>query len=430
MNCVGEHCSFSKIPESRYSWMQDLSVTSYSCKVTPKVISAKKENDTLFNSNCKATDLKCILDNSIIIWDRVVIHECPLFIISYEKFALKIDSDVLISESSLVFQVDKVENHCDLNLMTTMEGKYIGMKTNELVTKTPKENSNFEILKELLLSNIDFNSFKEAEDKNMILYNECLMFKEILKFYSLLNDEYINHFTSNGDSITFYVNMKTIYLAECVPTNVINIVLNNNVCVENNEYCFEKQRVIFYSNNKSYDGFLNTDGLITKTTKKVKCRTLYQIQKIKSTKFSLIRNKQRSTIIANENINYYTIDYLANKIKNFDAYHNPLILKNMDFLSFYRDTVNNEMLDEFLLTNNEDNMQASLFGFYFGLKLINKRKKVKNNTDTNLRLTTIEKNFEQNKSIEEEKSLHDFKTNQKKNKTDSLDSITKELINQ
>ncbi|RNA39955.1 hypothetical protein BpHYR1_040789 [Brachionus plicatilis] len=122
MNCVEEYCSFSKIPESRYSWMQELSVTSYSCKVTPKIISAKKENDTLFNSNCKATDLKCILDNSIIIWDRVVTHECPLFIISYEKFALKIDSDVLISESSLVFQGDKVENDCDLNLMTTMEG--------------------------------------------------------------------------------------------------------------------------------------------------------------------------------------------------------------------------------------------------------------------------------------------------------------------
>ncbi|RNA17071.1 hypothetical protein BpHYR1_015519 [Brachionus plicatilis] len=47
-----------------------------------------------------------------------------------------------------------------------------------------------------------------------------------------------------------------------------------------------------------------------------------------------------------------------------------------------------------------------LFGFYFGLKLINKRKK-------NLRLTTIATNFEQDKSIEEEKSLHDFKTNQK-----------------
>ncbi|RMZ97631.1 hypothetical protein BpHYR1_015777, partial [Brachionus plicatilis] len=60
MNCVGEHCSFSEIPESRYSWMQDLSVT-----ITPKIISAKKENDTLFNN------LKCILDNSIIIWDRV-----------------------------------------------------------------------------------------------------------------------------------------------------------------------------------------------------------------------------------------------------------------------------------------------------------------------------------------------------------------------
>ncbi|RMZ97806.1 hypothetical protein BpHYR1_049822, partial [Brachionus plicatilis] len=132
--------------------------------------------------------------------------------------------------------------------------------------------------------------YKMIEDKNMILYNECLMFKEILKLYSLLNDEYINHFTSNGDSITFY--------------------------------------------QPSYDGFLNTDGLITKTTKK------------------------RSTIIANENINYYTIDYLANKIKNFDAHHNPLILKNMDFLSLYQDTVKNEMLDEFLLTNNEDNTQA------------------------------------------------------------------------
>ncbi|RNA17689.1 hypothetical protein BpHYR1_006109 [Brachionus plicatilis] len=100
----------------------------------------------------------------------------------------------------------------------------------------------------------------------------------------------------------------------------------------------------------------------------------------------------------------------------------------MDFLSLYRDTVNNEMLDEFLLTNTEDNTQAGLFGVYFGLKLINKRKKVKNNTDTNLRLTTIVTNFEQDKSIEEEKSLYDFKTNQK-NKTDSLDSVTKELIN-
>ncbi|RNA17070.1 hypothetical protein BpHYR1_015518 [Brachionus plicatilis] len=90
-------------------------------------------------------------------------------------------------------------------------------------------------IEEFHWDNIDFNSLKEAEDKNMILYNECLMFKEILKLYSLLNDEYINHFTSKGDSITFYVNMKTIYLSECVPTNVTNIVLNNNVSGENNE---------------------------------------------------------------------------------------------------------------------------------------------------------------------------------------------------
>ncbi|RNA00664.1 hypothetical protein BpHYR1_009798, partial [Brachionus plicatilis] len=70
----------------------------------------------------------------------------------YEKFALKIDSDVLISESSLVFQGDKVENHCDLNLMTTMEGTNIDMETNELVTKTPKENSNNSYYQTLILT--------------------------------------------------------------------------------------------------------------------------------------------------------------------------------------------------------------------------------------------------------------------------------------
>ncbi|CAF0995136.1 unnamed protein product [Brachionus calyciflorus] len=79
MDCENEYCTFQINPVPIFKWMSERINESFSCTTSPKLITGNSPNDYLFNGNCKVSNRKCHLHDSIIVWDATIYHESPLY---------------------------------------------------------------------------------------------------------------------------------------------------------------------------------------------------------------------------------------------------------------------------------------------------------------------------------------------------------------
>lgn len=75
MTCDGPICVFNETPDPEYYYLSEFTKTGISCRFESKLIMAENENSNLFGLVCKANDLFCNLEKSIIIWNRSIIHK-------------------------------------------------------------------------------------------------------------------------------------------------------------------------------------------------------------------------------------------------------------------------------------------------------------------------------------------------------------------
>ena len=173
MECEGEYCSFASNPLPTFRWMTEMKIEIFSCSTSPKLITAHSPNDYLFNGKCKVLDRECSLQDSIIIWDATLYHECPLYKINQEVFTIQENSDVLVSNNGIALQATETVNMCGLQLLKTLEGLFVSIKVNNQVSNTTLGGAKIEELRELLLAESDFKTVKDVEDKNELLIREC-----------------------------------------------------------------------------------------------------------------------------------------------------------------------------------------------------------------------------------------------------------------
>ena len=172
------------------------------------------------------------------------------------------NSDIIRSNKSFAVQAVSIENHCNLTVLSTVEGFYIGLKTNKQVNKKVPQTSSIEEMKELLLADSDMNRIEDIEDKNEILYKECLNFKSILNVFSKNEDKFLNHYISDGGLITLYVSIGSIYVADCIKINELEVIPDTRYKPNSSEYCFLDQPVLYKHNNSTKTVFLTNDGII------------------------------------------------------------------------------------------------------------------------------------------------------------------------
>lgn len=343
MDCDGEYCSYSANPVPTFSWLNEIQSETYSCSLSPKLITAKSSSDHLFGLKCKAKDLFCSLHDSIIIWDKTIFHECPLYKISYEFFTFDINSnsDILISDSNLAVQASGNELICNLSILLTVEGIFLSVETNHDVTNKIPQSSTVDEMKELLLAENDYRAFEDIKQKNDMLFNECLNFKSVLSVFSKSEDKFFTHYLRDGSSVTFYTTMGTIYKADCIKVNQIKILTDTRK--ENSSICFADQPVIFINTNWSRTGYLTNDGIIKQISDLVPCNRIVQYIQLINQSNTIMRNNFQTSLVPNSQLQYYKFDYLGNKIRELDIHHNPLLLDGIDLLSTFQEVINHEM---------------------------------------------------------------------------------------
>jgi hypothetical protein len=84
-------------------------------------------NQKLFDSPvhpCTAVQLECQMLDSIIIWEKSVIHNCPYEFIGEDTFKSRNNSIFLWSENLLVESTVRSFD-CDMSLIETTEGFYL-----------------------------------------------------------------------------------------------------------------------------------------------------------------------------------------------------------------------------------------------------------------------------------------------------------------
>lgn len=102
----------------------------YNCNYHKKMIIAESPESKIFDSDCRAKDLKCSFSDSIIVWDQEVIHKCPFKrLMNHELF--RVDHLGFTSlKKNVRFIFKSLVRYCDQTLIYTVEGVYIAIYDN------------------------------------------------------------------------------------------------------------------------------------------------------------------------------------------------------------------------------------------------------------------------------------------------------------
>ena len=188
MTCEGDSCTGSLIPNDNYVWMSIVRQVGYKCSFWPKILNTATVNDVLFGSTshpCKALDFECYFHDSIVAWDKSVIHEYPFELYTVNTF--KLDENVLINtKEHLLFRLTDTFTQCGTTIYGTMEGLYFTAYTDR-VDSTFRRNDNFkeiQMTNQLILADEDFSSYNTFKLFRQLNYQSCHTITTILKQFS------------------------------------------------------------------------------------------------------------------------------------------------------------------------------------------------------------------------------------------------------
>ena len=128
MLCDGLSCEYKAAIKPSYKWLQLIKHEDYSCYISPRVISAKNINDTLFGHSYppyQASNLYCLKQDHIIVWTYDVIHSCPFEVIAFTTLDRQGGNVYLSTQDHLLFQLTGTEDGCGVGLISTAEGLYV-----------------------------------------------------------------------------------------------------------------------------------------------------------------------------------------------------------------------------------------------------------------------------------------------------------------
>jgi hypothetical protein len=119
-------CKYTPQIIADYRWFSTTTVTDYECHFSSRIINAKKLDDNMFDSLCKARDTFCRLEDSIIVWNKSVIHLCPFSNIMEIDFNYDAEYNIVYNMTeNLLFQLKSTEKHCAIDMIPTQEGVYL-----------------------------------------------------------------------------------------------------------------------------------------------------------------------------------------------------------------------------------------------------------------------------------------------------------------
>ena len=209
MTCDGDTCSGRIEPEEDSSFFRDIRNVGHSCVFTKRAVSAVKQDDPLFGQKCRASDEYCQLHDSIIVWDKSIIHICPLVHTNITMLAQEVAPNIYISkEQHLLFQTRTLEIICDIRVRKTTDGLYLAeyyLDSNRRIDALPVSKPNEMFLPNIRISDGDFENYIVFQLYKKLSNAICSSFTATLNLFAdTHNDKYTVIDDVNGNPQIFY----------------------------------------------------------------------------------------------------------------------------------------------------------------------------------------------------------------------------------
>ncbi|RNA15570.1 hypothetical protein BpHYR1_033489 [Brachionus plicatilis] len=121
MICKDNRCLFSKPAHPAYHWLKTSYAYGLVCSL--RYVNLQSENSKIYN--CGIEDLECKTENSIFIWNKIIINKCPLK--RLDSMSLNTTFDNIFSDSlgNLTFKIFNKSVYCDIEMFEPSEGLFL-----------------------------------------------------------------------------------------------------------------------------------------------------------------------------------------------------------------------------------------------------------------------------------------------------------------
>lgn len=179
---------------------------------------------------------------------------------------------------------------------------------------------------ELLLSDKDFIDRNLLKLYQGITTRFCTTFVTLLKAISKLEDEYMVIEDFRGNEAVVYASHGVVYIPKCQMVEEIEIITNTT-------NCFEDIPIRFTINNRTFPGFITTEGIVKLTSKLISCDIpIEQIIMLKNGEQVIKRKNNQVELINKKSIILQRLDLVDNNISTINFQHFKGILDTVDIL--------------------------------------------------------------------------------------------------
>ena len=167
MSCHDSNCYYQSDPKLEYQLLSQREYINYKCEIIMRPIVGETEDSVVFPSKI-TNQLYCKTHNSIIIWDQDVIDKCQNEFVQSANFQI-IDNVMIDKEQSLLFQLNKRVNNCEMEMYSTTEGLYLTNSSKPFLL--PKAANQIKIIDDFILAENDFS-------KQELLNSNCRTYRK------------------------------------------------------------------------------------------------------------------------------------------------------------------------------------------------------------------------------------------------------------
>ena len=310
MTCENSNCWFTPTVTPDYKWWDTVTVKVESCKFHPKTIVAKDLKTSLFGTRCLPEDLECNLHDSIVVWEKNILHESPFNKIFQEIFSHSANL-VWSDRLHVLFQTTEQHTYCNLQMWETREGLFI-LPTAKITSPQLQHlsgilaNIDQKALTDLQLSDSDYYELKNIKMIERLNRKICKLFKADLEVFRLSDNKFIRLRDDNNNPLILFSSNNAINVPTCVDVNDFFIKSQT-------EFCYRDIPVSFQLEEKEINGYLTEELILIKSSSHVPCTDITKTIRFPALKLTVTINDNK---IKTEHVDFRSVR-VNPKMKNF-----------------------------------------------------------------------------------------------------------------
>jgi hypothetical protein len=356
MNCDGDNCEFYPTLTPEYNWNSDTRILYEECIISSRFISAKNVDSKIIAPHCSVKDKQCVLHDSVVVWDKTVIHECPLYEIGSSRFELKENILISTTENHLAFEAVSVTEQCGVKMVSTSDGLFIAsVKPVSIIQKAPGL-KDMKGLIDMTLADADYDKIVAIRKRSELITDLCNMLTMSIKMHMHETNSYFKIPDLNGHQIILYVNEGNLYKPLCAKIYKIQFI--------NASKCYYNAPIEFAYSNKTVKGFLGQDNILYQIGMEKICSNSQSTYYLMDG-FTVTYTGNISTYFNNSLIHTVDLNIVNGLLETTDLTHNKAVVDSIDAVSEFikLNERSGDELDTIFNPNSEDALDSKFENF-------------------------------------------------------------------